>query len=194
MRLTCLLLTLAPAYLGMYIYMYVMCERTACDMPSAHFLLQLTLVYIYICVICVWEMLLTCLMLTLAPAYLGMCIYIWYVCEKCFWHALLCSLWLQLTLVCVYRYICDMCVRIAFDMPFAHFCSSVCGHVFGMPLDMLVAHFSLQLALAWLWHLLAAHCCPSSSTIYLLYMYVSSNAVDMQLSGCYLNYTTLLTL
>ena len=85
-------------------------------------------------------------MLTLAPAYIGMCIQI---------------------------YICDMCVIIAFGMPFAHFCSSVCGHVFGMPLDMLVAHFIFAACLGMA---LTLACCSLLSqliyNIFIVYVYI----------------------
>ena len=64
-----------------------MCVRNSFDMPHAHFGPSLPwYVYTYTYEICVREALLTCLLLTLAPAYLGMYmyIYVFYVCDTCF--------------------------------------------------------------------------------------------------------------
>ena len=68
-----------------------MCVINAFDMPFAHFGSSSPW-YVYVCVMC----------------------------ERIACGHALCSLWLQLTLVCVYIYIYDLCVRNAFDMPFAH--------------------------------------------------------------------------
>ena len=135
MLLTCLLLALAPAYLGMHIlWIYDLCVRNA----------------------------LTCLMLTLAPAYLGMNIDTWYVCDKCVWHAF-CSLWLQLTLVCTHTHIYIYAMCVWKDCLWHAFCSLFAPaylgiYTYSMPIEMPLTCLLLTCAcsLPWTWHVVCS--------------------------------------